>query len=111
MKEGPPPPPPVPSQGIEFPFPGPVKDFHSLDGDLIDLAAGIPGRIDECFDLTDTAEVQLWGNILISGQQLNLRYYFFFSWEQILGGFVSGIMSGLLRGFETFCRSLRYTDH
>ena len=58
-------------------FPGDVKDFHSLNGDLIDLTTGIPGKIDECFDLTDTAEVQLWGNMLISGQRLNLKYRYF----------------------------------
>lgn len=68
--------PPVPIQGIEFPFLEVVKDFHSLNEDLIDLTAGIPGRIDECFDLTDTAEVQLWGNMLISDQRLNLKYYY-----------------------------------
>lgn len=69
--------PPVLIQGIEFPFPVVVKDFHSLNGDLIDLTAGILGKIDQCFDLTDTAEVQLWGNMLISEQRLNLKYCYF----------------------------------
>lgn len=46
---------PVPIPGIEFPFSGTIKESHSLNGDLIDPAAGILGRINECFDLTDTA--------------------------------------------------------
>lgn len=100
---------PVPNQGIEFPFPGPIKDFHSLKEDLIDLVAGISGKIDKCFDLTDTAEIQFWGNMLISGQRLNME----FCYSYISPGILFPVKEqGYFEVPKTSCRLLRLVaDH